>query len=213
MILESPFHFLFHRFDDFRTREEPTMNEDERADVAAIAYILDSEITPKYFGQYAEIQRTNRRQFMVEWKMLWATFRRGDLVRVNDKLSQPRLFVFVGHVVNTHHSERRAVKVFEVQAWGLHWDKYHQRLQRQLWTFDIREYNGSKQVSQLPIYPLRCGDLATEKRIRDLCRARGHLWKTLIRPNTGCWAYDGLASTHHDSSNDYLYIRRNIKVL
>jgi hypothetical protein len=79
-------------------------------------------------------------------------------------------------------------------VWGLDWNPELQIVQRYAWKIKIRKFDGSRLITELPIYPLRYyGEDQKEKALLLKLANRGRLWQSLIGTDGGIYDYEKVA--------------------
>jgi hypothetical protein len=146
----------------------------------------------------------------ITFQNLWALYNPGDQVLIYDRSRNPRIMTFVSISRDKpkifarmaqdikprrgRSGSRKISQDLSMLAWGLDWNPELQIVQRYAWKIKIRKFDGSRLITELPIYPLRYyGEDQKEKALFSDLANRGRLWQKLIRTSGGIYDYDKVA--------------------
>jgi hypothetical protein len=151
-----------------------------------------------------------RRGGSITFQNLWTLYNTGGQVLIYDRSRNPRVLTFVSISKDLSKIFARMAKDIDprldrpggrkisqdlsVLAWGLDWNPELQIVQRYAWNIRIRKFDGSRLITELPVYPL-CyyEDDRKEKALFSELADRGRLWQRLIATDGGIYDYDKVA--------------------
>lgn len=128
----------------------------------------------------------------VTFDFLWMIFPVGEVIYSRPFLGEPQMFVVAGYDELWTASFKGKYQPWSLTVWMYDWDG--ERFKRRYLTLKIDSFNGPKQITALPFYPMRYHSNADEVRTELL--ERGKLFKRLCMAGRGeqMFTYKGPAS-------------------
>jgi hypothetical protein len=161
-----------------------------------------------YVGPFHERVRASLDEANARFDNLWAVFKPGDLLYTLDDFEEPHLFVigastFRGRKYGANDFENLlsrggsasagASERFIIDAWTVKWKGSNKVFSREVQTFKINFFAGTRAVSSFKIYPIRYykdGDTEMQQELLDTLEHRGFMWAQMISHEP--------VSKHHD---------------
>lgn len=189
--LQTPFSVLFHNMpalEEYSVTAEA--DEPGTKDLRVLLYICK-----KVFARLFQSIRVSLAAGDVFDEALTALYRPGALLLATDVYKQPHVFMCLSarseHVQYTDGDDRHE---FIVRTWYLQWNHLYQRLERQLAHFSLGDYDGTRKIKELPIYPLDYYGTDTAQRdLKAQMIERNRRWTRLVSQKPSCWKHEGLA--------------------
>ncbi|KIW97685.1 uncharacterized protein Z519_01269 [Cladophialophora bantiana CBS 173.52] len=190
---QEPYAHLFQYSKDIHKALESRISphSDQFRDFRTLISFLESHA--RYGIIWKSLDRDNQR--VVSFENLWAVFRVGEPVAVQDRLEEKRLFKFTrleDSIGDMGHQKDFCVAV-EVHFWYIVWSPGKKRFCQKSQYSKIPRFAGHRKVTSLPIYPLRYEDQATREPLLMKLQARGRKWADLISKPPTCFEYSGHA--------------------
>lgn len=161
-----------------------------------------------YVGPFHDRVRASVDEASVRFDNLWAAFKPGDILYTLDDFDEPHLFIIgastfrgrkygaydldnilsTGRAASAGNSER-----FIIDAWSVTWKGSSKIFSREVKTFVINVFAGTRPVSSFKIYPLKYykeGDAESQNALLDELEQRGLTWAKLVSQDP--------VSKHHD---------------
>lgn len=156
-------------------------------------FFYDVYVAPSHERVRASLFEAN-----VRFDNLWAVFKPGDLLYTLDDFDEPHLFcigasTFRGRKYGANDIENilsrggsasaGASERFVVDAWTVTWKGASKVFSREVKTFVINVFAGTRAVSSFKIYPLKYykdGDAESQNALLDKLEQRGRTWAQMI---------------------------------
>ncbi len=136
-----------------------------------------------------------KNQVTVTFENLWALFRDGDLLVLQDQLEERRLFklIYLEEQISDDGLSKGTCIGMQVQFWHISWSSGDKAFRRRSSVIRIPRFAGMRRVLTLPIYPLRYEDEDTRTSLLRKLQDRGEKWSTQISNPPACFDYVGHA--------------------
>ena len=166
-------------------------------------HFYDAYVRPFHDRVRASVDESN-----VRFESLWAVFKPGDLLYTLDDFEEPHLFVigastFRGRKYGGNDFEEIIARLgaasagaserFVVDAWTITWKGSSKIFSREVKTFTINYFAGTRAASSFKIYPLKYhlnGDTEAHNTLLDKLEQRGLSWARMVSQEP--------VSKHHD---------------
>jgi hypothetical protein len=206
--IPAPFAPLYFHHDDM-SKAALGADEQGKQDFEVLEQVYSRHVRNRH-----EMIRERLDQGAVLYEDLWALFKPGDIVYLQDEYDQPRLYVLItvkyrkGNKyggpsdLGTWRFDRLAADM-----WAIDWQPSTRTFQRCTVTRCIKSFSGSRSVASLPFYPLAYyadGSLDLTRELVDMLRQRGQKWKHLVSSPPSCVSYNGPAHTRPFDLDDEL---------
>ena len=196
---EEPYAHLFQYSKDIRKELESRVgaNSDHLRDFRALEAFLESHAG--YGIIWKSLDRGNRT--VVGFDDIWALFRAGELMVVQDRLEEKRLFKFtrLQDSIKEVGFQKELCVAVEVHFWYIVWSPGKKRFRQKSLYFEIKRFAGHRKVTSLPVYPLRYEDEDTRQSLLMKLQTRGKKWADLISDPPSCFEYSGHAIPESES--------------
>jgi hypothetical protein len=128
----------------------------------------------------------------VTFDFLWMIFPVGEVIFSRPFLGEPQMFVVAGYDELWTASYKGKYQPWSLKVWMYDWDG--ERFKRRYLTLKVDSFNGPKQITSLPFYPMKYHSNADE--VRNELLSRGKLFKRLCLAGKGeqMFTYKGPAS-------------------
>ena len=141
----------------------------------------------------------NRDQAAVTFENLWAVFRDGDTLVLQDQLEEMRLFKLTRLEEQTTEDSGLCTAV-QVHFWHICWSSGDKGFRRSNKIIRIPKFPGMRRISTLPIYPLCYEGEEAMTTLLGKLKDRGEKWSTHVSDPPTCYEYDGYAVTEEDDT-------------
>ncbi|KAJ4301945.1 hypothetical protein N0V90_004041 [Kalmusia sp. IMI 367209] len=156
-------------------------------------HFYDADVGPFHNQVRASLDEAN-----VRFDNLWAVFKPGDLLYTLDDFDEPHLFIigastFRGRKYGANDIENLlsrggaasagASERFVIDAWTVTWKGSSKVFSREVKTFTINVFAGTRAVSSFKIYPIKYygdGNTESQHELLDKLEHRGLTWAQLI---------------------------------
>ena len=151
-----------------------------------------------YVGPFHDRVRASLDEANVRFDNLWAVFKPGDMLYTVDSFEEPHLFIigastFRGRKHGANDLENifsrggsasaGASERFVIDAWTVTWKGSSKVFSREVKTFTINVFVGTRAVSSFKIYPIKYykdGDSESQDALLDKLEQRGLKWAQMI---------------------------------
>lgn len=196
---QEPYAHLFHYSEDIH--KELKSRVDPNSDHCRDFYALES-----FLGSYAGhgiIWKSleQGKQTAVSFDNIWALFRFGELMVVQDRLDERRLFKFARLHQNIKDVgfQKDVCMDVEVHFWYIVWSPGKRRFRQECKYFEVRRFAGYQKVISLPIYPLRYEEDDARDSLLKRLQNRGKKWADLISNPPSCFEHSGYAIPENET--------------
>ena len=190
---QEPYVHLFQYSTDIR--QELASQASPSSEVFRDFYALESflECHVGYGTVWKSLNSGNHTA--VSFESLWALFRAGDLLVIQDRLGEKRFFKFTR--IEEGLTETRVRQDFctamLVHFWYISWSPGTMRFSQETQCIKIARFAGDREVTSLPIYPLRFESEGARKSLLADLQSRGKKWSDLVSSPPSCFEYFGRA--------------------
>jgi hypothetical protein len=194
---QEPYSALFQYSSD--VRQELQSRHDPGSQV-----IVDFNVLVTFLESHAEYgiwkSLNGQNQDSITFENLWALFRDGDVLVLQDQLEERRLFKLtrLEEQINDEGFLKGFCMGIHIHFWHISWSSGDKAFRRYNRAIKIPKFAGMRKISALPIYPLRYETEETRTAVlRDL-QNRGQTWSTRVSKPPACFEYDGHAVLSED---------------
>lgn len=139
-------------------------------------------------------------QDSVTFEDLWALFRDGDILILQDQLEERRLFKYIRleEQISDEGFLKGLCTGILVHFWYISWSSGDKAFRRYSSAIRIPKFAGMRKISALPIYPSRYKSDGTEAALLRALQDRGQTWSSYVSSPPSCFEYDGHAVLAED---------------
>ncbi|KAJ4289219.1 hypothetical protein N0V90_011561 [Kalmusia sp. IMI 367209] len=182
--LDEPFEPLVFHFDKLKAATEGTNPEfDARArlGLADLLYVIETQSNEDRLDAYFKTRWLYQFERKITFEAIWTLFPPGELIYGNPYQGQEQVFVVHDNRVTWPSKARGPWDPWRLKVWLYDWDGRH-FARKYFWiTFD--GFDGPKQITSLPFFPLRYHD--NIKEVSERLERRGHAFRDLCTAKKG----------------------------
>ena len=186
----SPLYFHFSEMQAMAFGEKP-LKDNDMIDFKVFEAFYDKTVS----NYYQDLRYTLANDKSVSFEDVWALYKPGDHVVIEDNLHQKIVLVFtdVEKKRNNQRDFRRPFTSYIIQAWCMVWNPSEKLFQRRSWNLRISRYPGKRLIITLPVYPLAAVPETERKTLIAQLKERGARWSSMICSPAQTFMHDGPA--------------------
>lgn len=212
-----PFPTLFHHWESIETaiEKDKDAGENDKIDFEAFKFVYTNHSTTNNSKETFENHHELIRRYLKAGNILspdiWAVYKPGSQVILRDRLGEWQMLVVVSCEPEEGNGYSRKVNHgWKLSMWQMIWDNSKECFTRTLWSFSLRHFSGTRQVSTLPVIPLdyyedkgsTLSKLEAKNQLLQKLTERGNKWADFIRNDPPCLYYEGAAIKLDDNRQE-----------
>lgn len=182
--LDEPFESLIFHFDKLKAATkslDPEYDSHTRHGLADLLHVVENQSSEDRLVGFFKTRSLYQFERKITFETLWTLFPPGEIIYGSPYQSQDQVFVVHDHRVCWPSKARGPWDPWRLKVWLYDWDGQH-FARRYFWiAFD--GFDGPKQITSLPFFPLRYHDNLRE--VRERLEKRGQAFRRLCTAKKG----------------------------